>query len=433
MKITIFGSGYVGLVTGACLANLGHSVLCVDIDSAKISQLQEGAIHFYEPGLKELIVRNMDKGRIRFTMDVKEGVSFGDVIFNCVGTPSNGDGSADLSYVFSVAESVAEFAQGYKVLINKSTVPPGTAKKCSEIICTKNPLSQVEVVSNPEFLKEGAAVHDFTHPDKIVVGAKTDTAFALLRKVYTGRVRTYIPVLETSWETAEMIKYANNSFLSTKISFINEIANICDAIGADVKVVSQAMGMDYRISPKFLNAGIGYGGSCFPKDVRALVATATSCGYDASLLRSVDLVNTKQKLLLLDKVVTRFGSLSGRVFSILGISFKPKTSDVREAASLVLIKGLLDEGAIVKVYDPVAMDEAQKVFGDSVIYCSSVVECVSDSSAIFLITEWDEFRNVNFRSLGEKMKDKVVFDGRNIYEPELVKEEGFEYVGIGRR
>ncbi|PIN76089.1 UDP-glucose 6-dehydrogenase [Candidatus Woesearchaeota archaeon CG10_big_fil_rev_8_21_14_0_10_36_11] len=433
MNITIVGSGYVGLVTGACLANLGHFVLCVDIDETKITQLRTGEIPFYEPGLNEVVQKSREKGRLTFTTDIKEGVLFGNIIFNCVGTPSMNNGSADLSYVFSVAESVAEFSQGYKLLINKSTVPPGTAQKCFEIIHTKNPNSQVEIVSNPEFLKEGAAVHDFTHPDKIVVGAKTDKAFALVRKVYTGRVRTYIPVLETSWETAEMIKYANNSFLSTKISFINEIANICDVLGADVKVVSQAMGMDYRISPKFLNAGIGYGGSCFPKDVRALVATAASCGYNASLLKRVDVLNTNQKSLLLTKALKRFGSLSGKIFSVWGISFKPKTSDVREAASLVLIQGLIDAGAVVNVYDPVAMDEAKSIFGNSITYCTSLEESVKDSSAIFLVTEWDEFRNVNFAELGKQMKEKVLIDGRNIYEPVLVKEEGFEYVGIGRR
>jgi len=433
MKISIFGSGYVGITTGACLANLGHDVLCVDIDEGKIDKLKEGEIPFYEPGLKELVLKNKEKGRLNFTTNVEEGIRFREVIFNCVGTPSRDDGSADLGYVFKVAESIGKFAEGYKLLINKSTVPPGTAKKCSEIIKEVNPDSQVEVVSNPEFLKEGAAIHDFNHPDKIVVGAKSGKAFGLLRKVYTGRVRTYIPVLETDWETAEIIKYANNCFLATKISFINEIANICDKVGADVKLVSQAMGMDYRISPKFLNPGAGYGGSCFPKDVRALIATANTFDYDAKLLKEVDGLNERQKRFLLDKLKERYGDFNGRVLTLWGLSFKPMTDDMREATSVVLIKELLELGAKVNVYDPVAMEEAKKIFGDKIVYCNSVEESVENSEGIVLVTEWDEFRNANLLELGERMKSKVLFDGRNIYEPEIVKEEGFEYVGVGRR
>jgi len=433
MKISIFGSGYVGITTGACLANLGHDVLCVDIDEGKIDKLKEGEIPFYEPGLKELVLKNKEKGRLNFTTNVEEGIRFREVIFNCVGTPSRDDGSADLGYVFKVAESIGKFAEGYKLLINKSTVPPGTAKKCSEIIKEVNPDSQVEVVSNPEFLKEGAAIHDFNHPDKIVGGAKSGEAFGLLRKVYTGRVRTYIPVLETDWETAEIIKYANNCFLATKISFINEIANICDKVGADVKLVSQAMGMDYRISPKFLNPGAGYGGSCFPKDVRALIATANTFDYDAKLLKEVDGLNERQKRFLLDKLKERYGDFNGRVLTLWGLSFKPMTDDMREATSVVLIKELLELGAKVNVYDPVAMEEAKKIFGDKIVYCNSVEESVENSEGIVLVTEWDEFRNANLLELGERMKSKVLFDGRNIYEPEIVKEEGFEYVGVGRR
>jgi len=434
MKISIFGVGYVGLVTGACLANLGHEVLCIDIDERKIGRLEEGEVSFYEQGLKELVLKNKEKGRLSFTANTERGVKFGEVVFNCVGTPSNEDGSADLSYVFKVAEDVGRFAEGRKVLINKSTVPSGTARKCFELIKKINPSSEVEVVSNPEFLKEGAAVYDFNHPDKIVVGAKSEKAFSLLRKIYTGRVRTYIPVLETDWETAEMIKYANNSFLATKISFINEIASICDKVGADVKLVSQAMGMDYRISGKFLHAGIGYGGSCFPKDVRALIATAGDCDYESRLLKEVDQLNERQKLFLLEKIKERFGGiLEGRTLAVWGLSFKPKTDDLREAASIVLINGLLDLGVRVRVHDPVAMSGAKKVFGEEVVYCNSIGDSVMDSEGIVLVTEWDEFRNVNFLELGKRMKGKVLFDGRNIYEPEMVREEGFEYVGVGRR
>tara|TARA_Y100000310_G_scaffold334230_1_gene413451 strand:+ start:182 stop:1483 length:1302 start_codon:yes stop_codon:yes gene_type:complete len=433
MKIAVFGSGYVGLTTGACLSNLGHDVLCVDIDENKISQLNEGKIPFYEPGLKELVLKNKEKGRLRFTTNIEEGVRFQDAIFNCVGTPGQPDGSADLCFVFKVAETVAQLADGHKILINKSTVPPGTAKKCYELIKKINPASQVEVVSNPEFLAEGKAVHDFNHPDKIVVGAKTHQAFNMLRKIYTGRVRTYIPVLETDWETAETIKYANNSFLATKISLINELANICDRVGADIKLVSQAMGMDYRISPKFLQAGIGYGGSCFPKDVRALVTAAQEKGYSASLLKEVDSVNERQKLFLFDKIKEKIPELANKTITIWGLSFKPKTSDIRESSSLVLINKLLEQGAKIKAYDPVAHEEVRKELGDQIEYCNSVEESVYESNGIILVTEWDEFRNVDFLNLGKNMKNKIVFDGRNIYEPEMVREEGFDYVGVGRR
>ncbi len=434
MKIAIFGTGYVGLVTGACLASLGHEIICVDIDEKKVQQLKEGKIHFFEPGLKELVTKNVEKNRLTFTSDAKSAVHFADTIFNCVGTPSNSDGSADLQYVFSVAQTVARYADGHKLLINKSTVPPGTAQHCQTIIHESNPLSEVEVVSNPEFLAEGKAVHDFTHPDKIVVGAKTAKAFSLLRRIYTGRARTYIPVLETDWETAETIKYANNSFLATKISFVNELANICDKVNADVKIVTQAMGLDYRINPRFLNPGIGYGGSCFPKDVRALIHTAKEKGYDAHLLREVDALNERQKQYLLHKVKAKFGqTLTGHRFTVLGLSFKPQTSDLRESPALVLVKELLTHGADVTVYDPIAHSEAQEVLGSKVKYASSIADSTIDSSAIFLATEWDEFRNINFVELGKAMKHKVVFDGRNIYEPELVAEEGFEYFGVGRK
>lgn len=436
MKITIFGTGYVGLVTGACLANVGHEILCVDIDAEKIERLKKGEITFFEPGLQELVLRNKERGRIFFSTNVEEGVNFGEVIFNCVGTPSKNDGSADLSAVFSVAESVGKYAKEYKVLVNKSTVPPGTARRCHDIILSINPSSEAEVVSNPEFLAEGKAVHDFTHPDKIVIGAKSEKPFHYLKKAYTGRVRTYIPTLETDWETAEMIKYANNSFLATKISFINEIANICDKVGADVKLVAQAMGLDYRINPRFLNPGVGYGGSCFPKDVRALIHTARERGYEPRFLDEVNSLNERQKKLLQQKVQDFFGTITGKTFTVWGASFKPKTSDVREAPALVLIKDLLEQGAKVNVYDPIALHEAKqalKANDPNLRFSNSVVDSVKGSSGIFLVTEWDEFRAVNFAELGKEMLEKVLFDGRNIYEPELVREEGFEYFGVGRR
>lgn len=434
MKIAVFGTGYVGLVTGACLANLSHDIICVDIDEAKIKQLQEGKISFFEPGLRELVAKNVERGRLSFTTDVRKAVQFADAIFNCVGTPSGEDGSADLQYVLTVAQTVARYAEGYKLLINKSTVPPGTAQRCHTLIQETNPLSEVEVVSNPEFLAEGKAVYDFTHPDKIVLGAKTAKAYSLLRRIYTGRTRTYIPVLETDWETAEMIKYANNSFLATKISFVNELANICDRVGADVKMVTQAMGLDYRINPRFLNPGIGYGGSCFPKDVRALIHTAREKGYEAHLLREVDALNERQKKHLTHKIRSLFGqTLQGHRFVVWGLSFKPQTSDIRESPALTLVQDLLAHGAEVTVYDPIAHTEVRALFGERLKYASSLLDSVVDSSGVILATEWDEFRNVNFAELGKVMKHKIVFDGRNIYEPEMVKEDGFEYVGVGRK
>ena len=438
MKISIFGTGYVGLVTGACLANLGHEILCCDVDLEKIENLKKGIISFYEPNLKETVLYNTNKKKLSFTTDIKSTVEFADVIFNCVGTPNNDDGSCNLQYVFNVARSVGEYAKGFKLLVNKSTVPPGTAKKCQDIIKIMNNNSEVEVVSNPEFLKEGSAVHDFTHPDKIVVGTRTRKASEYMRKVYLGRVRIYIPFLETTIETAEMIKYANNAFLSTKISFINEIANICDTVNADVKIIAQAMGLDYRISPKFLNAGIGYGGSCFPKDVRALVYTAKQNGYHASLLEQVNAVNTRQKEVLIQKIISHFGQdLSTITLTILGLSFKPNTDDLREAPALSIIKNLIDLGAQIQAYDPIiSKDSTIKQKHDilsNINILSNISDSVNNSSGIILVTEWDEFRNINFKEIGQFMKEKVIFDGRNIYEPEFLAEEGFKYFGIGRK
>lgn len=435
MKISIFGTGYVGLVTGACLANLGHEILCADIDQNKINLLKQGIVPFHEPRLKELVASNLSKGRLKFTTDLKEAAIYGVASFNCVGTPSKEDGSANLEYIFSVAKTIAENVpeDQYKILINKSTVPPGTAKTCQDLILSINSNSKVEVVSNPEFLKEGNAVHDFNHPDKIVIGAQSDKAKNLARKIYTGLLRIYIPMIETDWATSEMIKYANNSFLATKISFINEMANISDLIGADIKIIAQAMGLDYRISPKFLQAGIGYGGSCFPKDIRALVDTSKKRGYFSNLLKEVDLVNSRQKEMFLNKILKKFnGEVNNKILTIWGLSFKPKTSDVRESPSIYLINELQKRGAIIKAYDPVANEE-MKTICPTTQYFDNIKDSVIKSSAIVLVTDWNEFRNVDFKELEEHMKEKVIFDGRNIYIPKLVKEDNFEYYGIGRR
>lgn len=434
MRISIFGAGYVGLTTGACLANLGHNVICFDVDHQRISILDNGKVPFYEPGLSELVARTKAKGKLIFTTEAKKAVEFGDVIFNCVGTPSQEDGSADLKYVLAVAESVGKYAQGRKFLVNKSTVLPGTARKCREVIMKENPRSEVEVVSNPEFLQEGAAVVSFNKPDKIVVGTENEESFQVLRKVYSGRLRTYLPMIETDWETAELIKYANNSFLATKISFINEIANICDLLGADVKTLAMALGLDYRISPRFLNAGIGYGGSCFPKDVKAIAKKSREHGYAAKLLEEVMAVNERQRMVMVNKINQAFGgAIKGKTLGVLGLSFKPKTSDVREAPSLHIIEELLKRGALIKAFDPEAMEEAKKVLGERVTYCGSPEETADESNGLVIMTEWDDFRNLDLPALKSRMKEAKLFDGRNIYEPEDVREEGFEYYGLGRR
>lgn len=433
MKITVFGSGYVGLTTAACLANLGHEVMCVDIDEKKISMLQKGQMPFFEPGLEQLAKKNMQANRLTFTTNAKQAVEFGEVIFSCVGTPSKESGEADLTAVYSVARTIGKHTNNYKVIVNKSTVPPGTAREIKRQIQTETK-TEVDIVANPEFLREGEAIRAFNLPDKIVIGTDSEKAARIMKKVYTGRMRTYLPFVETDWETAELIKYASNALLATKISAINEIANICDRVGADVKMVSLALGLDPRIAPKFLNAGVGYGGSCFPKDVKALIETARQRGYHAKLLEQVDETNERQKRVMAQKIMEFFSNnIKGKVLSILGLSFKPKTSDMREAPSITIINALLGEGAIIKACDPAATDEAKKIFGDKITYYTTIEEAAKDSSAIILLTEWDDFRNIDFSKLKIEMKQKVIFDGRNIYEPEMVKEEGFEYRGIGRQ
>ena len=450
MKITIFGTGYVGLVTGASLANFGHHVLCVDIDAEKIKILEQGEIPFYEPGLKEMVQKNKEKKRLFFSTNLQEGVHFGEALFNCVGTPTKVDGASDLTALFAVVELVAKTAREHKLLVIKSTVPPGTTRKVKEKVLNykkedykkEDQIAEalVDVASNPEFLKQGNAVYDFNHPDKIVVGATSEKAFQLLRKIYQGLIKSYIPYLEMELETAEMTKYANNAFLATKISFINEIANICALTGADVKLVAKAIGMDHRIGPKFLNAGIGYGGSCFPKDVQALVTASQEQGYQAKLLQEVHALNERQKRLLIPKILEKMQEINGTTLTLWGASFKPKTNDLRSAPALILMEELLQKGMSIRgmsirLYDPIALPEVRKIFGESksVIYCSSLEESVEGSDLIVLVTEWDEFRNVSFADLGRLMKNKILFDGRNIYDPETIREEGFTYYGIGRK
>ena len=428
MKISVFGAGFVGITTAACLANLGHEIVCIDIDKERIDELNKGIIPFFEPGLKELVELNLEKKRIIFTQNGELGVN-AEVIFNCVGTPQKEDGSANLQYIFEVVKTVANFSNKEIILINKSTVPPGTARKCQEMLKEK----AVKVISNPEFLKEGNAVYDFMHPDKIVIGGNDKDAIEKIKEVYSGLERPYLKILNTDWESAEIIKYANNSFLATKISFINEIANICDTVGGDVKLVSKALGMDYRISPKFLNAGLGYGGSCFPKDVRALINTAREQGYESKLLMEVDALNNRQRTFLIDKIKKNYEAYNNKILTIWGLTFKPKTSDTREAVSIKIIKDLLELGFKIKVHDPIANNEVKKIFKESIIYCSSAEESVIESEGIVLVTEWDEFRGINFLELGKLMKSKVLFDGRNIYQSKLLKDAGFKYYGVGRK
>ncbi|HLC75291.1 MAG TPA: UDP-glucose/GDP-mannose dehydrogenase family protein [Candidatus Nanoarchaeia archaeon] len=431
MKISIFGAGYVGLVTSACLADLGHLVLCVDTDTHKIESLTHGQIPFFEPGLDSLVKKTYAKGKLRFTSDSREAVEFGDVIFICVGTPSLATGEADVRAVLDVATVVARHINGYKVVVVKSTVPPGTTRKVYDIIkqhCER----PFDVVANPEFLREGVALRAFQYPDKIVVGAASDKAVEIMRKVYSGRMRTYLPLVDTNWETAELIKYASNCFLAMKISLANEFANLCDIVGADIKTLAFALGLDNRIGPRFLNAGVGYGGSCFPKDVHAIAHFARKHGYTASLIEGIEAFNERQKNKINEKIAAVFGNVRGKTFCVWGLSFKPGTSDMRAAPSIAIVQKLLHDGASVRVYDPEATDEARKIFGDHVVYCGSAEEAAQGSDAILLVTEWDEFRNVDLGSIRASMKGNKLFDGRNIYEPHAVRDEGFEYYGMGK-
>src|SRR3989338_31071 len=431
MKISIFGAGYVRLVTSACLADLGHLVLCVDTDKHKIDALSNGTIPFFEPGLDSLVKKTYTKGKLRFTSDTREAVEFGDVIFICVGTPSLITGEADVRAVLDVATVVARHINGYKVVVVKSTVPPGTTRKVYDIIkqhCER----PFDVVSNPEFLREGTALRAFQYPDKIVVGAASDKAVEIMRKVYSGRMRTYLPLVDTNWETAELIKYASNCFLAMKISLANEFANLCDIVGADIKTLAFALGLDNRIGPRFLNAGVGYGGSCFPKDVHAIAHFARKHGYTASLIEGIEAFNERQKNKINEKIAAVFGNVRGKTFCVWGLSFKPGTSDMRAAPSIAIVQKLLHDGASVRVYDPEATDEARKIFGDHVVYCGSAEEAAQGSDAILLVTEWDEFRNVDLGSIRASMKGNKLFDGRNIYEPHAVRDEGFEYYGMGK-
>ncbi|WP_426060735.1 UDP-glucose dehydrogenase family protein [Hymenobacter sp. B1770] len=438
MKIAIVGTGYVGLVTGTCFAEVGIDVTCVDIDQKKIDNLHQGILPIYEPGLEEMVSRNVEKGRLKFSTSLSEAIQDCDVAFIAVGTPPGEDGSADLKYVLAVARGIGESMNSYGVIVTKSTVPVGTAAKVRteiEKALEKRGVDiEFDVASNPEFLKEGAAIDDFLKPDRIVVGVASERAEDAMSKLYKPFLLNGHPIIFMDIPSAEMTKYAANSMLATKISFMNDVANLCEIMGADVNMVRRGIGSDARIGTKFIYPGIGYGGSCFPKDVKALIKTAQENGYDMQVLRAVEEVNEQQKSVLFDKVSRHFsGELRGLKMAIWGLSFKPKTDDMREAPSLVIIEKLLAAGCIVTAYDPVAMPEARHTLGDSITYAKDEFAALIDADALLVVTEWPDFRSPNFEVVGRLMKQKVVFDGRNIYEAHELQALGFAYHCIGVR
>ena len=440
MKITIFGSGYVGLVTGACLAEVGNDVLCVDIDRQKIDGLKRGQVQIHEPGLEQLITDNMAAGRLAFTTDTAEGVAYGRFQFIAVGTPADEDGSADLQYVLAVARDIGIHIDEYKIIVDKSTVPVGTADRVRAVIqqaIEERGLTDLDfdVVSNPEFLKEGDAIDDFMKPDRIIVGSDSQRPIEPLRSLYAPFNRNHDRMIEMDLRSAELTKYAANAMLATKITFMNELANIAERVGADIEQVRIGIGSDQRIGYHFIYPGMGYGGSCFPKDVKALEHTADKHGYQARLLRAVDRVNAEQKRSLFQKIYTHYaGDLKNRVFALWGLAFKPNTDDMREAPSLVLMEELWKAGARVRAYDPEAANEARRIYGerDDLVICDTADAALEGADALAIVTEWKQFRSPDFGHMKSKLQAPVVFDGRNIYDPDTMAAEGFAYYGVGR-
>ena len=432
MKIGVIGTGYVGLVVGTGLSELGNDVICGDVDQEKIASLQQGKIPIYEPGLAEMVMRNSEEGRLRFSTDIDGLVHFAEVIFIAVGTPPDEDGSADLTHVLNVAKVIGRAMDGYRLVVIKSTVPVGTASKVKAVIrgITDH---EFDVASNPEFLKEGMAVDDFMRPARVVIGTDTPRAAKILHALYAPLVRTNNPIISMDVRSSEMTKYASNAMLATRISFMNEISALADQVGADISMVRQGMGADPRIGSKFLFSGIGYGGSCFPKDVKALVQTGAEYGVDMLLLNAVEDVNARQKSLLVNRAKERFGNdLSGLTFGLWGLAFKPNTDDMREAPAITIVRGLTGAGARVRAYDPEAMENARRILGDSVILCRDMYDAAKGIDALLMVTEWPVFREPDFERLLNTMKTPVVFDGRNIYDSERMRSLGFEYYGIGR-
>jgi UDPglucose 6-dehydrogenase len=436
MKVAIVGSGYVGLVTGTCFAEVGIEVMCVDVDAKKIGNLKNGIIPIYEPGLEDMVHRNMKKGRLQFTTDISEALEDCEVLFTAVGTPPDKDGSADLQYVLSVARDCGRNMKDYLLIVTKSTVPVGTAQKVrmalQEELDKRGVNIPFDVASNPEFLKEGAAIDDFLKPDRIVVGLDSTRAEELMKSLYKPFTLNGHPIIFMDITSAEMTKYAANAMLATKISFMNDVANLCEIVGADINMVRKGIGSDSRIGNKFIYPGIGYGGSCFPKDVKALIHTAEDFSYELRVLKAVEAVNQDQKSVLFNKIMKYFnGDIAGKTIAIWGLSFKPQTDDMREAPSLVIIKKLLGAGAKVRAYDPVAMKEAAHTLGDSITYSEDPYEALIDADCMLLVTEWAEFKVPNFNIMKKLMNKPVVFDGRNIYEIAEMKNKGFDYFCIG--
>ncbi|GAB7026122.1 UDP-glucose dehydrogenase family protein [Geotalea toluenoxydans] len=441
MKICIIGTGYVGLVAGTCFAESGNDVICVDVDEAKIEGLKQGVIPIYEPGLKELVIRNFAEGRLSFTTDLAAAVKVSLINFIAVGTPPGEDGSADLQYVLDVARVIGRNMEGFKILVDKSTVPVGTADKVRGVVREELQKRgrdiEFDVVSNPEFMKEGAAIDDFMKPDRVVIGTDNVRTGEIMKELYSPFMRKTNRLILMDIRSAEMTKYAANAMLATKISFMNQIANLCDRMGADVSAVREGIGSDSRIGYDFLFPGVGYGGSCFPKDVKALVKTAEENDYDFMLLKAVEEVNELQKLVLTDKIIRCLGdgsteSLKGRTIAIWGLSFKPRTDDMREAPSVVIIGRLLELGAKVCAHDPEAIKEARKIFGDRITYSNNQYEILKGADALAIVTEWNEYRTPDFERIRTLLKRPLIFDGRNLYEPSRIKEAGFEYLPIGR-
>ncbi|MDY0055799.1 MAG: UDP-glucose/GDP-mannose dehydrogenase family protein [Methyloversatilis sp.] len=440
MKITVIGTGYVGLVSGACMAEMGNDVLCLDLDPEKIRILKEGGIPIHEPGLDAVVARNVEAGRLHFTTDVAEAVRFGTIQFIAVGTPPDEDGSADLQYVLSAARNIGRLMTDYKVVVDKSTVPVGTADKVkaaiAEELAKRGQEMEFAVVSNPEFLKEGAAVDDFMRPDRIVVGADDERAIHLMRALYAPFQRNRDKLVVMDVRSAELTKYAANAMLATRISFMNELALLADRMGADIEMVRQGIGSDPRIGYHFLYAGCGYGGSCFPKDVKALIRTARENGQELKVLQAVEDANDVQKMVLVDKIVAKFGEdLSGRRFALWGLAFKPNTDDMREAPSRVIINELFRRGATVTAYDPVAMTETRRIYGEEprLTLAEKPMDALEGADALVIVTEWKEFRSPDFERIKSALKQPVIFDGRNLYEPEVPRAAGIEYSAIGRR
>jgi UDPglucose 6-dehydrogenase len=432
MKIAVVGTGYVGLVSGTCFAETGNNVTCVDIDQKKVEKLANGQITIFEPGLEKLFLRNIKEERLRFTTNLEEGIRDAKVIFLALPTPPGEDGSADLRYVLKVADDLGKLMKDYKVIVDKSTVPVGTSKKVTAAI-QKHASVEFDVVSNPEFLREGVAVDDFMKPDRVVIGTDSERAKKIMGDLYAPFVRQGNPIIYMDEESAELTKYAANSFLATKITFMNEVARLCELVGADVDLVRKGIGSDERIGKRFLFPGIGYGGSCFPKDVKALVKSASDINYDFRILKSVEAVNEEQKLYLLPKIKEYFGSITGKTFAIWGLAFKPNTDDIREAPALLIIDKLLEENCTVKVFDPEAMSNVKEIYGDKIIFVESQYEALEGAEALIIATEWAEFRTPDFNKVIELMPSKVIFDGRNLFDLAQMEECGFHYQSIGRK